>query len=125
MPDFRNWLTPRVSLPSLPPPAWVRDGFSRRPAARPMRVLDGVSPRPSILHRYGSIQPVLNAQFRHLLEVAHVAREERGVMREGDARNPEIHGADATADGAKPLESFRAFAGPRQDGPAFKKTKAG
>ena len=44
-----------------------------------------------------SVEPVLESQARHLVEIHGIAREERGVVREGDAGNLQIHRADADA----------------------------
>ena len=54
-----------------------------------------------------SIQPVLQAQTGDFLEIDEVPREQRGVVREADGGDFQVHRADADAIFAEAMEDVR------------------
>lgn len=63
------------------------------------------------------IQPVLGSQAGHLPEVARVSTQQRGIVGKGDARDLQIHRADAHALAAEIEKQFGRFGIPREDRP--------
>ena len=64
-----------------------------------------------------SIQPVLKSQAGHLAEIARVAGQESGVVREDAAGDLQIHRADAHVFASKAHEQVGGRSIPRQHGP--------
>ena len=73
--------------------------------------------RPAVDGAPGSVQPVLEFQSRNFREIGGVACQQRGIVREGDAGDFQIHGSDANAIAPQADESVGSIRIPRQDQP--------
>ncbi len=82
-----------------------------------LTVVSVMQPRGPSAFRFApisSFQPVLGSQAWHLREVGRVAGEERGVVRQSDAGDFQIHRADARTLMAQLEEKLRGVGIPRE-----------
>ena len=54
-----------------------------------------------------SIQPILDAQAGHFLEIHQVPRQQQRIVGEANCGDLQVHGADANALALQPIEAIR------------------